>query len=68
MANFFRTPDKVAIMRRILLPKYAGRSLYQGLKKYYRRLIYLQRLSYDVNLKQSNFIAGHVSVYSYKCA
>jgi len=64
-----RSMDEPLRNRKIVfvhIPKCAGRSLYQGLKKYYRRQIYLKIFSRDVNLQQNNFIAGHVSVYEYE--
>lgn len=64
-----RSMDEPLLNRKIVfvhVPKCAGRTLYQGLKKFYRRQIYLLRLGHDVNLQQNNFIAGHVSVYEYE--
>lgn len=50
------------------VPKTAGRSVYQNLRKQFRRQIYL-RPNYsqddDVCLQQLNFIAGHLSVFDF---
>jgi hypothetical protein len=52
-----RSMDEPLRNRKIVfvhIPKCAGRSLYQGLKKYYRRQIYLKIFSRDVNLQHTD--------------